>query len=257
MITPLTALGLGVAFLVGGVLGVLGAGGAILAVPALVYLFEIPARESTHLSLGIVGLVALFGIVQSWRSGEVDLGWTIRFFMPSSLGVLLARKWLVPAIPKELDFVLMLAFAALMIFAARAMLRKGAGSSPEKRVSMLQFGARSFAVGGVTGLLGAGGGFLIVPILSLWAGLSFRVAAATSLAVIFLNSALGFVSGWSPEAAARLPVLFAFVGVAAIGLLLSRRMARDFYPDKLRRGFGVFLIIVAAITLLQEALARL
>jgi uncharacterized membrane protein YfcA len=257
VITLNIILGLGVALLVGGVLGVLGAGGAILAVPALVYLFEIPAREATHLSLGIVGLVALLGIVQSWRSHEVDLLWTVRFFLPSSLGVVLARKWLVPSIPRSLDFILMLAFAALMVLAARAMLRKAPAISSARPVSMVQFGMRSFAVGGVTGLLGAGGGFLIVPILSLWAGLSFRIAAATSLAVIFLNSALGFASGWSAEASARLPVLFAFVGVASIGLVVSRRLARGLQPEKLRRGFAVFLLLVAGVTLLQEALARL
>ncbi len=257
MITLHVILGLAVALLVGGILGVLGAGGAILAVPALVYLFEIPAREATHLSLGIVGLVALLGIVQSWRSREVDLRWTVRFFIPSSLGVLLARKWLVPSIPPSLDFMLMLAFAALMILAARAMLRKTPANSSDRPVSMAQFGVRSFAVGGVTGLLGAGGGFLIVPILSLWAGLNFRAAAATSLAVIFLNSALGFASGWSADAASRLPVLLAFVGVASIGLVVSRKLARGLQPENLRRGFAFFLLLVAAVTLLQEALARL
>jgi uncharacterized membrane protein YfcA len=250
-------LGFGVALLVGGVLGVLGAGGAILAVPALVYLFEIPAREATHLSLGIVGLVALLGIVQSWRSQEVDLRWTVRFFIPSSLGVLLARRLLVPSIPPSLDFILMLAFALLMILAARAMLRKAPADSSARPVSMAQFGIRSFAVGGVTGLLGAGGGFLIVPILNLWAGLNFRIAAATSLAVIFLNSALGFASGWSADASARLPVLFSFVGVASIGLVVSRRVARGLKPERLRRGFAFFLLFVAAVTLLQEALTRL
>jgi len=257
MIPVGVVLGFALALMVRGVLGVLGAGGAILAVPALVYFFEIPAREATHLSLGIVGLVAFAGVVQSWGSKSVDLRATLRFFIPSSIGVVLARRWLVPAIPKEMDFILMLAFALLMLGAARAMLRKDGGASREAPVSVFQFATRSFAVGLVTGLLGAGGGFLIVPILTLWGGLEFRAAAATSLAVIFLNSAIGFIGGWTPAAATRLPIFFGFVGFSLVGLLASRRIARGLDAGRLRRGFGYFLVLVAGATLVQEGLSRL
>ena len=160
MIPVGVVLGFALALMVGGVLGVLGAGGAILAVPALVYFFEIPAREATHLSLGIVGLVAFAGVVQSWGSKSVDLRATLRFFIPSSIGVVLARRWLVPAIPKEMDFILMLAFALLMLGAARAMLRKDGGASREAPVSAFQFATRSFAVG-LVGL------FQLIPLVAL------------------------------------------------------------------------------------------
>ncbi len=244
------------ALFVGAVLGVLGAGGASLAVPALVYIFGIPPREATHLSLGIVGLVALLGISRSRKSGEVDVGWTLRFFLPSSVGVVAARKFLIPWIPEGADFVLMLLLAVMLLLAARAMLKRR--SNEEKHsLSTFQFSIRSFGVGVVTGLLGAGGGFLIVPILSIWAGLGFRQAAATSLAVIFLNSALGFAAGWTPEAARHLPVLAVFVGVAGVGLLLSRRLARNVPQEKLRQGFAYFLVAVALFTLAQELASRL
>lgn len=256
MISLEIIFGYAIAMVVGGVLGVLGAGGAILAVPALIYLFHVPVREATHLSLGIVALVALFGIRSSWKAGEVESGWVFKFFLPSSVGVFLARRLLVPSIPAEWEFLLVVAFAALMLLAARAMLIPKKSDETAAAVGQWGFVVRCLGVGTITGMLGAGGGFLIVPILTLWGRLPFRKAAATSLAIIFLNSILGFISGWNDSARAYLPLLGVFVLFAAVGLVLARRFAGGVSADHLKRGFGWFLVGVGVLTLLQEGIQK-
>ncbi|MEN9722333.1 MAG: hypothetical protein RJB38_319 [Pseudomonadota bacterium] len=257
MISASFILGGVAALFVGAVLGVLGAGGAILAVPALVYLFGVPARIATHLSLGIVGAVALLAMLDSLRSNEVNFKLALRFFIPSSFGVILARRFLIPALPAGSDLALMVLFAAVMGFAARAMLRTPSGAAEAHRQSSASatFWIRAGLVGVLTGLLGAGGGFLIVPILLSWGGLEFRSAVGTSLLVIFLNSSVGFISGWSPQAFDFLPLLSIFVSLSIMGMFFGKRWARHLPVPILRKSFAIFLLVVAAVTLLQEALS--
>jgi len=252
MITPVALLGYLLALGVGGVLGILGAGGATLTVPIFVYLFMVPPRLATVLSLGVVGGVGLLGLVRAHAKRELEWSWAVKVALPSLLTVWLTRRLLIPLFGVGGEGLLMVIFAALLAWVARVMLRppSARGSKP---VSQAGFIARSAGVGVVTGLLGAGGGFLIVPMLTEWAGLSFRVAASTSLIVIVANSAMGLLSGWSAELLPWLRVWFAFGAIAAVGLVAGARLASRIPAERLRRGFAYFLLAVAGITLAVES----
>ncbi len=255
MSLALLAAGYASALLVGAVLGVLGAGGATITVPIFVYLFGIPPKVATVLSLGVVGGVGLLGVVRAYPRREVDWVWAARVAVPSMAAVWVTRRWLVPLIPEGADFALMLAFAALVLVVARSMLgsSKGAGG-PGVTLAPARFMARASGVGVVTGLLGAGGGFLIVPMLTEWARLPFRTAASTSLLVILANSAMGLYSGWSSALDPWMSEWVIFCGLAGAGLWAGGRLASRISAESLKRGFAYFLIAVATVTMLTELL---
>jgi uncharacterized membrane protein YfcA len=250
--STLVIAGYAAALLVGAVLGVLGAGGATITVPIFVYLFSIPPKVATVLSLGVVGGVGLLGVVRAWPRRELQWPWALRVALPSMVGVWVTRRWLVPLIPAQVEFLLMVAFAVLVLFVARAMLAPQT-TERSRKLSAPAFMLRCSGVGVVTGLLGAGGGFLIVPILTEWAGLSFRSAASTSLLVIVLNSAMGLASGWSTELAPWYQVWAVFGLLAGAGLWLGARGAAHLPAQKLRQVFAYFLVLVSALTLVTEA----
>jgi len=249
----LIGLGYLSALAVGAVLGVLGAGGATITVPIFVYFFGVPPKVATVLSLGVVGGVGLLGLVRAYPKKELHWAWAMRVAAPSMVAVWLTRKWLVPLIPSHLDYLLMLGFSVLVFFVARAMLASS-HMKTAKTLSATAFMLRASGVGVVTGLLGAGGGFLIVPMLTEWAGLPFRIAASTSLLVIVANSAMGLWSGWSEALAPWFFSWGVFAALAALGLVLSSRFASKLEASKLKRIFAYFLFAVAAMTLLTEAL---
>lgn len=241
------ALALGV----GAVLGILGAGGATLTVPIFVYLFGASPKVATLLSLGVVGAVGLLGVVRASGKSEIRWDWAARVALPSFVTIWVARRVLLPLLPKGSDSLLMLAFALLLLAVARSML---AARSEQRRESLpvSQFVLRASGVGLVTGALGAGGGFLIVPMLTEWAALPFRVAASTSLAVILLNSAFGIWSGWSAELLPWAGTWLGFAGIAALGLVMGSRLASRIPADSLKRGFAWFLVGVSILTFALE-----
>lgn len=244
-------LGYVLALGVGAVLGILGAGGATLTVPIFVYLFTAPPKVATLLSLGVVGAVSLLGVVRASGKGEIRWDWAARAALPSFVTIWLARRILLPLIPPGRDSLLMMAFALLLIAVARSMLAVRAEQRRES-IPATQFVLRASGVGLVTGALGAGGGFLIVPMLTEWAALPFRVAASTSLAVILLNSAFGIWSGWSAELLPWASTWLGFAGIAALGLVTGSRLASRIPADSLKRGFAWFLVGVAMLTLALE-----
>ena len=253
MSAVLLVAGYASAIAVGAVLGVLGAGGATITVPIFVYLFSIPPKVATVLSLGVVGGVGLLGVIRAYPRREVDWAWAARVAVPSMAAVWGTRRWLVPLIPEGGDFVLMLAFAALVLLVARAMLKASRGLPSQARpISTARFMARASGVGVVTGLLGAGGGFLIVPMLTEWAGLPFRTAASTSLLVILANSAMGLYSGWSPALAPWMAKWALFCVLAAAGLWVGGRISSRIPAEALKKGFAYFLVAVAAVTVVTE-----
>ena len=254
----LASLGIGL------LLGLIGGGGSILTVPVLVYLFGISPLLATSYSLVIVGLVSLLGFISHYRRHLVSVRAGLLFGTASMLIVLFVRRFLLPQLPATLlsvkhrpvhsDVFLMIVFALLMIAAATAMLGNKQipkdGPHPKKTSAfmILLYGA---ITGLITGFLGAGGGFLLIPALILFAGLPLKHAVGTSLMIISLNSLTGILA--DPDTAhydwgflAKLAAL-ALAGLFA-GLQLSNRL-----PEiQLKKIFGFFVLIMGVSILVIE-----
>lgn len=248
------------ALLMGSVLGMLGGGGAILTVPILVYLFKLPAVAATEISLLVVGASALFGTINYIRRGQVSYKIAFFFGAPGLVGVNFARKFLLPAIPDPLltspllltknSFILIL-FAALMIAAARAMLKSqfSAQASAQHR-TLLAAIPRGFFVGGLTGLIGAGGGFLIVPALVNIMRLTMRTAVGTSLLIISVNSLFGFAISARENFNWKFAVTFSIASL--IGIAFGTKIAPNIPEKKLKVSFGILILVVGSGILLSQ-----
>lgn len=255
------------AVFMGVTLGLIGGGGSILAVPILVYLLDVEPVRATGYSLFVVGATALVGAGRCWRAGLVDSRSVLVFGIPALAGVYAVRRWLMPALPDPIlargdlaigkGLFVMLVFAVVMAVAAGSMIasRRPAargGSSPRALPLATLDG---LAVGAVTGFVGAGGGFLIVPALVFLRGLPVRTAIGTSLAVIALKSLVGFVGEVQetrdPEWSLLLP--FALLAVAGVGggAELNRRIP----AERLRPLFGWFVLAMAVVIFVTEVKA--
>ncbi|UXR65010.1 sulfite exporter TauE/SafE family protein [Bdellovibrio bacteriovorus] len=241
-------------------LGLLGGGGSILAVPLFVYFFALPPSQATSYSLFVVGLSSLIGFVKSFRQGNVDLKAGILFAIPSFVGVLGVRRWILPHIPVQLmwgdvafdkEVVILTAFAVVMLLAALAMLipaKKAEASS-----GAMTFAAKALGVGAVTGFVGAGGGFLIVPALVKMSGLGMRVAVGTSLGVIAANSLLGFFGDVASGAALDYLLLLKTSVLAVAGIFLGSYWGQHTPEAKLKPAFGVFVLVLGCAIIFQQA----
>lgn len=244
------ALGVALSLLIGVSLGFFGGGGSILTVPLLVYVFGLAPKEAIASSLLIVGVASLSGALQHWRAGNVRLRQAAYFGVAGMAGAYIGGRLSV--------FVdgglLLLLFAAMMLITAAAMWRGRrdvSGRGVKELRSPLKLAAQGVAVGSFTGLVGAGGGFLIAPALALWAGLPMRAAVGTSLLVIVLNCAAGF-AGY----ASHVEVDYALAGVVAAaaiaGSFAGSQLATRTDPASLRRSFAGFVISMAFLILVRE-----
>lgn len=251
------------AVLVGVVIGLAGGGGSILTVPIFVYLFGIPAVLATTYSLFVVGTTSLVGSVNHIWKKRVDLRVTGAFALPSFVSVYLSRRYLVPALPDPLlrlggtplgtyqvakSDAILLFFAVVMGLAARAMIRDKRpeqGLAADGRPRFGSLALDGLAVGLLTGIIGAGGGFLIVPMLVLLAGLPIQRAVATSVLIIAVNSFVGFL-GDVQHTQLDWNFMLPFTGLSIGGIFLGMYMARFVSPQTLRKGFGWFVLAVAA-----------
>ncbi len=223
-------------------LGLTGAGGSILTLPVLVYLAGIPPREAVGLSLFVVCVAALVGAWQRARVGEIHLKAAGMFVVSGMIGATLGARLTHLISPAAL----MITFAALMtLIGLKMLLPVKMGPQPEPECRALRCLLAGGGVGILTGFLGVGGGFLLMPALLKFARLPLRVATGTSLAIIACNSAAGFIShlGASPT-----PWLLAgvFASSAAIGVLVGGKLASRIPEKTLRYGFGVLVLLTAA-----------
>lgn len=249
------------AILMGLTLGMIGGGGSILSVPIFVYLFSISPTVATAYSLFVVGLVALIGGVQNYFKGLVDLKTGVLFAVPSFVGVFSVRKFVMPALPETLfhvgsfeltrDMAIMTVFAGVMLAASWSMIRGRKASQPMELSAIkkaLLIAAEGLVVGGVTGFVGAGGGFLIVPALVILVGLDMKLAVGTSLMIIAAKSLIGFL-GDIGQTHIDWNFLFIFSGLAVVGLLMGT-YASQFVPSgKLKKAFGWFVLIMGVVIL--------
>lgn len=255
----MTLLAIGLAVLVGVSLGLLGGGGSILMVPILVIVAGQDPKVAIATSLLVVGSTAAVGAVQHWRAGRVDVRTGLVFGGAGMVGAYLGGR-LAAFIPGDW---LLVAFGIMMAVTAVAMLRDRrpadtASPSPDDVGGRSPSGRHAgrivvdgVAVGAVTGLVGAGGGFLVVPALVLLGGLSMPVAVGTSLLVIAMKSAAG-LAGYLASVDLDWPLALAVTAAAIGGSFLGTRLVDRTNPAMLRRGFGWFVVAAAILVLAQQ-----
>ncbi|HRW99200.1 MAG TPA: sulfite exporter TauE/SafE family protein [Cyclobacteriaceae bacterium] len=247
-------------------LGLIGGGGSILTVPILVYLFDVDPVLSTAYSLFVVGLTSLIGSVSHFKAGNVHLRTALVFGIPSIISVYSVRKFVVPVIPDPVFslmsfsvskslFVIVL-FAVLMLLASISMIRKPKLSHKSEEVKYnypLIFG-EGLLVGGITGLVGAGGGFLIIPALVILAGLPMKQAVGTSLLIIALKSLIGFTGDIGSGQHIDYKFMLIFSGFAIMGILIGSYVTRFISNEKLKPVFGWFVLVMGFYILGKELL---
>jgi uncharacterized membrane protein YfcA len=243
-------LGLSLSLLIGVSLGFFGGGGSILTVPLLVYVFGLDPKTAIASSLIIVGGASMLGAFQHWRAGNVEVRTGLVFGSAGMAGAYLGGR-----AGAFIDgTLLLLLFATMMILTAAAMWRgrrepRIADDAPRATAPLL---AQGLAVGSFTGLVGAGGGFLIVPALALWARLPMPAAVGTSLAVIVMNALAGF-AGYASHITVDARLVASITAIAIAGSWLGTRLAKRTNPAALRRGFAVFVAGMASFILVREA----
>ncbi len=244
-------LGLALSVVIGLSLGFFGGGGSILTLPLLVYVFGLPPKAAIASSLLIVAVASTTGAIQHWRAGNVRLTTAGVFGLAGMAGAYAGAR-----VSEFMDGgVLLLLFASIMILTSLAMWR-GRRISAEKRApdprANFKLALQGFAVGSFTGLVGAGGGFLIVPALALWAGLPLPAAVGTSLVVIVVNSLSGF-SGYASHVSIDLGLIGSVSLCAVAGSLVGSRLARRVDPASLARAFASFVFVMGTGILIREA----
>lgn len=237
------------ALFMGFVLGLLGGGGGILTVPILVGFFGFSAAEATGSSLFVVGIISIIGAAQGIIKKQTELTAAFLIAFPSMIGALLARKVLVPSIPEtigpfEKDQVLLGAFAILMIISGTRMLQKQSNEA-KPNASKLLVVCYGFFIGLVSGTLGAGGGFLIIPVLTLFLGIKIDRAIPTSLLVTCIQSLVGF-SGELGQHPIRWETLLKLAAVAFVGMGLGMTLRQKARKDILQKAFACMIFCIAA-----------
>jgi len=251
------------AIVMGVVLGAIGGGGSILTVPILVYLFGQDASVATGYSLLIVGLTASYGAVSYYRQGLIEVKAAITFAIPSIIAVYLTRAFLMPAVPDiimtspfvlEKNLAIMVSFAFLMMLSAYMMLTKDVASvkSGGAKHNPLLIVLEGGLVGVATGILGAGGGFLIIPALVLLMGMEMKKAVGASLLIISLKSLIGFTGDLQAGISLDWSLIGKLIAFTILGMWIATRVAGNIESKKLQKGFGIFTLIIAIFILVKE-----
>lgn len=252
------------ALAIGIILGLIGGGGSILTVPVLVYLFYVNPILATAYSLFVVGISALVGALQNISKKLVDFKTAIVFSIPAFIAVYTTRKFIVPAIPEEIfslggytvtkNFGVMVFFALIMLIAAFSMIcnKKKPSENEEAIVYNYPFIIiEGVVVGLVTGIVGAGGGFLIIPALVLFAKLPMKKAVATSLLIISTKSLIGFI-GDIENLTLDWSFLIRFTAISVAGIFVGVWLNKFIDGKKLKKGFGWFVLFMAVYILYKE-----
>jgi uncharacterized membrane protein YfcA len=256
------------AILVGISLGLIGSGGSVLTLPIMVYLLGIETVLATSYSLFVVGTTALIGAYQYHRKGWSDLRIAVIFGIPSIVSVYLTRAYLLPSLPDFLfnlgsiqvskSLFLMLLFAILMFIASVSMIRSASRKTHQdehegtKKLNYLFILAEGMVVGILTGLVGAGGGFLIVPALVLLSGMPMKKAVGTSLLIIATKSLIGFVGDLQSELPIDFLFLSKFTGATVIGIIVGTFFSEKIRTENLKSAFGWFVLGFAVLIILKE-----
>ena len=256
-------LGYFAALLMGFTLGSIGGGGSILTVPILVYLMGITPVVATAYSLLIVGSVAAFGSYQYFKQGLIDIKASLLFAIPSIIAVYLTRLFIMPAIPDVIlnspmviskDLMIMTLFATLMVFSAFMMLRNAKSLKPtiDNNHNPILIIIEGAVIGVFTGVLGAGGGFLIIPALVLLMGMPMKRAVGASLLIIALKSLIGFIGDIQNGIELQIPMLIYFFLITAMGMWTATKVSPKIDGQLLQKSFAYFTLVIAAVIFIRE-----
>ncbi len=251
------------ALIVGLILGLIGGGGSILTVPLLVYVLGYNPIIATAYSLFVVGSSSLVGSFQKYRKGLVDIKIGLAFSFPSFLAVYFSRRYLVPNLPEILvnignysltkEMAIMTFFAIVMLLASYSMIKSKKEIEQLKLVHQPYYKTfiQGLVIGTITGIIGAGGGFLYVPALVLWAKLPMKKAVGTSLIIITINSLIGF-GGDLQTIKVEWLFLLSFSAITIVGILIGGLLSKYISGKKLKKGFGWFILMMAIYILYKE-----
>jgi uncharacterized membrane protein YfcA len=259
-------LGFAGALLIGLVLGLIGGGGSILTVPILVYILDVDPVLATAYSLFVVGASAAVGAIRNAQKGMIDFRTGIVFAIPAFISVYLTRKFVVPAIPEHLfkigefdvtrNIAIMLFFAIIMLLASISMIRgRKDNTTVDQKVeyNYPMIIIEGLGVGFLTGIVGAGGGFLIIPALVLLAKLPMKKAVATSLLIIAVKSLIGFL-GDVQNLEIEWAFLSVFTAISIVGIFVGIYLNKFIDGNKLKKGFGYFVLVMGVYIVLKELL---
>lgn len=254
------------ALIIGLILGLMGGGGSILTVPLLVYGLGIDPVIATGYSLFIVGMTSGFGSIQNYYKDNLSVKGALFIAIPSLITVYITRRYIVPAIPEVIietenftltkDTFIMALFAVMMLLAALSMLtkqvkeKKKQQAKPNRYIYILPY---IICVGMLTGIVGAGGGFLIIPLLVFFAGLPMKKAVGTSLLIITINSLIGF-AGDIQNISVDWAFLLSFTVFSIFGIFAGTYIQRFVNEVQLKKGFGIFILLMACFILTKEFL---
>lgn len=252
------------ALLIGVILGLIGGGGSILTVPLLVYFLAINPVTATAYSLFAVGAASLVGAVKNMQKGRVDIPTAVVFSIPAFIAVYITRKFILPAIPEKIfaignfdvtkDVGIMLFFTFIMLLAAVSMIKKQKfkiDKDQPVKMNYLLITLEGLVVGVLTGIVGAGGGFLIIPALVLLAKLPMKKAVGTSLLIIAVKSLIGFI-GDVQNMDMEWIFLLIFTSLCVLGIFIGIFLNRYINGKKLRKSFGWFVLVMAIFIIWKE-----
>jgi len=250
--------------LIGVSLGLIGGGGSILTVPVLVFLFGVDPVLATAYSLFIVGATSLVGAFPKYRNNEINIKTAVIFGIPSIAAVYATRAYVVPAIPAEVfsigSFILtksvlmMMLFAVLMVFASVSMIRSKPAAQQEEGEQVFNYPMilmEGAIVGILTGLVGAGGGFLIIPALVLFSKLPMKQAIGTSLLIIAAKSLIGFTGDLGKQNM-DWNLLLSVTALAIVGIFVGNALGKKVSAESLKKGFGWFVMIMGIYIIIKE-----
>lgn len=254
-------LGVILAIFVGLSLGLIGGGGSILAVPILKYVIGVSTKEAIAMSLFIVGIVSTIGLIPHWRQGNVNFSIALIFIPPAMIGSFLGAK--MSDLPFINDTIQLVSFGIIMLLASFLMIKKSDKKSTSDEDKFKKNNAiiknksnqiiltviEGFAVGILTGFVGVGGGFLIIPALVLVGRIPMKEAVGTSLIIIAFNSVSGFY-GYLNQVDLSWLIMITFSMASSIGIIIGGFLTQKINPEYLQKGFGYFVLTVAVFILI-------
>jgi uncharacterized protein len=257
------------ALIMGLTLGLIGGGGSILTMPILVYLFGLDAVLATAYSLFIVGFTSLMGSISHLKHRNIDWKTALIFGVPSVISVYLTRLFLMPNVPETIktdlftvnkSFLILIIFAVLMLLTARGMIKKSnmsnASNFSDSKYKYPLIFMEGSLVGLISGFVGAGGGFLIIPALVILAKLPMKKAIGTSLIIIALKSLIGFTGDLSTQKTIDWHFLLYFSAVATSGILIGTFFSKKIPDEKLKPAFGYFVLFMGIYIISKELLTN-